>query len=98
VARKVQEEGVLAERFGMTVTPVLLKTEYDRIERSTKAPEQWDAIKRALGDDRRKLEDVFCRPLWSPERSARASPSTGRSTRSRTRRRARLGRPPTRGA
>jgi len=63
VARELREESLLAERFGMTVTRELLKEEYERIERSTRAPEQWDAIKRALGDDRLRVEDVFCRPL-----------------------------------
>jgi hypothetical protein len=63
VAREIQEEGVLAERFGMTVTRELLETEYERIEGSTKASEQWEAIKRALDGDRRRIEDVFCRPL-----------------------------------
>jgi hypothetical protein len=63
VAREIREEDVLAGQFGVTVTPELLETEYERIERSTKAPEQWAAIKRALGDERRRIEDILCRPL-----------------------------------
>jgi hypothetical protein len=33
------------------------------IETTTRAPEQWQAIKAALGNDRRRVEDAFCRPL-----------------------------------
>lgn len=63
VCRQEQEERVLRERFRLAVTPALLAREYERIERETRAPEQWAAIRRALGDDRRRLEEIFCRPL-----------------------------------
>ncbi len=63
VAREMAEERALHDAFGLTVTPALLAQEYDRIEGSTKAPEQWEAIKKALGGDRRLIEDVFCRPI-----------------------------------
>ena len=45
------------------VTPAILAAEFDRIEKSTKAPDQWEAIKAALQNDRRRIEEVFCRPL-----------------------------------
>jgi hypothetical protein len=57
------EERLLKGAFGIRVTPELLAQELDRIEKSTKAPDQWEAIKKALGDDRRLIEEVFCRPL-----------------------------------
>lgn len=63
VAREIKEERVLERVFGLSMTPELLAGEYERIERSTKAPEQWEAVKRALGGDRRMIEEVFCRPL-----------------------------------
>jgi hypothetical protein len=63
VAREMAEERVLGRVFGMTVTPQLLSEEFDRIEKTTKAPDQWEAIKNALRNDRRIVEDVFCRPL-----------------------------------
>src|SRR5664280_402892 len=63
VRREADEERVLARRFGMEVTPALLAAEYERIERETRAPEQWAAIKAALGGSREKVEEVFCRPL-----------------------------------
>jgi hypothetical protein len=62
-AREMVEEDVLARVFGMVVTPELLAAEYDRIERETRAPDQWGAVKRALGGDRRRIEEVVCRPL-----------------------------------
>ena len=62
VGREIREEKVLSREFGITVTPELLAKEYERIERETKAPEQWAAIKAALGT-REKVEQVVCRPL-----------------------------------
>ena len=61
--REVLEERVLSERFGMSITPRILAAEFDRIERETKARDQWDAIKQALGGDRGRVEDIYCRPL-----------------------------------
>jgi hypothetical protein len=63
VEREQAEERVLARRFGMEITPAVLAAEYDRIERETRAPEQWAAIKAALGGSRARVEEVFCRPL-----------------------------------
>ena len=63
VSREMAEERVLRSAFGMTITPQVLSEEFDRIERSTKAPDQWQAIQNALGNDRQLVEDVFCRPL-----------------------------------
>jgi hypothetical protein len=71
VAREVAEERVLRKFFGVSVTPSVLAAEFDRIGRSTKAPDQWAAIKKALGDDRHRIEEVFCRPLLV-ERALRA--------------------------
>ena len=61
--REILEERVLAERFGMSVTPAVLAGEFDRIGRETKARDEWETIKRALGGDRRRIEDIYCRPL-----------------------------------
>jgi hypothetical protein len=47
----------------MSVTPHILSDEFDRIERETKARDQWEAIKRALGGDRGRIKDIYCRPL-----------------------------------
>jgi hypothetical protein len=63
VARQMAEERVLQRAFGMAVTPALLAQEFERVETTTRAPEQWQAIKQALGNDRRRIEDAFCRPL-----------------------------------
>lgn len=63
VAREIAEERVLLKTFGLAVTPAILAAEFDRIEKTTKAPDQWEAIKAALGNDRRRIEEVFCRPL-----------------------------------
>jgi hypothetical protein len=63
VASELAEERVLRKAFGISVTPKLLEGEFQRIEKTTKAPEQWEAIKSALGNDRRLIEEVFCRPL-----------------------------------
>ena len=71
VARQVAEEEVLQRAFGMAVTPALLAEEFDRVEKTTRAPEQWEAIKKALGNDRRRIEEAFCRPSLV-ERALRA--------------------------
>jgi len=63
VANELAEERVLRKTFGISITPKLLEGEFQRIEKTTKAPEQWEAIKSALGNDRRLIEEVFCRPL-----------------------------------
>ncbi len=63
VRRELAEERVLSSRFGMQVTPELLSAEYERIEKETRAPDQWEAIKKALGDSRKKIEEIVCRPL-----------------------------------
>ena len=63
VAREMKEERALAAAFGISITPEVLAQEYERIEKDTKAPDQWEAIKKALGNDRRLVEEAFCRPL-----------------------------------
>jgi hypothetical protein len=63
VRREITAETVLQRAFGLSVTLERLSREFDRIETSTKAPEQWVAVKAALGGDRRLIEEVFCRPL-----------------------------------
>jgi hypothetical protein len=63
VQSELAEEKVLRKVFGLSITPNLLDAEFQRIEKTTKAPEQWEAIKSALGNDRRLIEEVFCRPL-----------------------------------
>jgi hypothetical protein len=63
VRREMDEERILRKVFGMTVTPTLLAQEFERIDKATQAPEQWAAIQKALGNDRPRIEDVFCRPL-----------------------------------
>jgi hypothetical protein len=62
VQRELAEEQVLADVFALRPSAAQLADEYERIEKTTKAPEQWQAIKHALGNDRRLIEDVFCRP------------------------------------
>lgn len=71
VAREIAEERLLSKFFEVTITPEVLATEFDRIQRDTKAPDQWAAIKAALGNDRSRIEEVFCRPLLV-ERALRA--------------------------
>src|SRR5450756_796570 len=62
VKREMAEERVLSSKFGMQVTAALLSAEYERIEKETRAPDQWEAIKKSLGGSRRKIEEVVCRP------------------------------------
>jgi hypothetical protein len=63
VRREIGEEELLSQYFGIRVTPDLLAAEYDRIERETRAPDQWEAMKKALGNDRGRVEQIVCRPL-----------------------------------
>ena len=63
VKREAAEEAVLLREFGMSVTADLLAAEYDRIEKETRAPDHWTAMKAALGNDRPRVEQVVCRPL-----------------------------------
>jgi hypothetical protein len=63
VIRELAEEEVLSREFGMRVTEELLLGEYDRIERETRAPDQWEAVKKALGGFRRRVEEIVCRPI-----------------------------------
>jgi hypothetical protein len=61
--RDRRAEEVLASAFRLSVTGLDLAREYDRIAGTTMAPEQWDAIQKALGNDRRLIEEIVCRPL-----------------------------------
>jgi hypothetical protein len=63
VEREQAAERVLLHQFGMQVTPDLLAAEYERIEKETRAPDQWAAIRQALGDDHHRVEEIVCRPL-----------------------------------
>jgi len=58
-----ERERVLQHVFAVAITARMLDDELGRIERDTKAPEQWSAMKAAVHDDRQLLEDVICRPL-----------------------------------
>ncbi len=62
VAKQMEEERVLQNAFGMVVTQAVLDEEFDRIEKTTRAPDQWEAIKKALGNDKHLIEEAFCRP------------------------------------
>lgn len=63
VTRDAGAEDVLRREFGMEVTRDLLAAEYARIETQSRAPDQWAAMKKALGNDRSRVEQVVCRPL-----------------------------------
>lgn len=63
VRQMERKERALERAFGVKVTPTQLAQEYDRIEKATRAPEQWQAIQAALGRDRRLVEEIVCRPL-----------------------------------
>jgi hypothetical protein len=58
-----ERERVLRQAFGIVITPKDLAREFERIEKSTKAPDQWEAMKAAVSNDRRLLQEVVCRPL-----------------------------------
>lgn len=64
-------EAVLRRLYGISITTAMLAQEYDRIDKSTKAPEQWEAVKAAVHNDRKLIEEVVCRPLLV-ERALRA--------------------------
>lgn len=63
VARQMAEEAALGRAFGIKVSTTLLAQEFDRVEKETRAPDQWAAIKKALGYDRLLIEEAFCRAL-----------------------------------
>lgn len=63
VAREMAEERVLKSVFRLEVTADLLAQELDRIDHSTRASDQWTAIRATLHQDPRLIEEVFCRPL-----------------------------------
>jgi hypothetical protein len=63
VGRALQQEALLARRFGVRVSPDLLAAELERIEAHTQDAEGWAAVKAALGNDRRGIEETVCRPL-----------------------------------
>jgi hypothetical protein len=58
-----RKERALQNAFGISIDASQLAEEYVRIERSTRAPEQWETIKEALGNDRRRIEEIVCRPI-----------------------------------
>lgn len=58
-----ERDAVLKRQFAVDITSKMLGDEFDRIERDTKAPEQWRAIKAAVRNDRVTIEEVICRPL-----------------------------------
>ena len=63
VRMQQRKEAALQRVFGVTLDASHLAEEYARIESSTRAPEQWRAIKEALANDRELIEEVVCRPL-----------------------------------
>jgi hypothetical protein len=63
VGRALQQEALLRQRFGVRVSPELLAAELERIEAHTQDAEGWAAVKAALGNDRRAIEETVCRPL-----------------------------------
>jgi len=63
VARQIAAEAVLKRAFGIAPTAQIIRDELERIEQSTKEPDQWAAVKSALGNDRSRIEQVVCRPL-----------------------------------
>lgn len=62
VTKQMTEERMLQKTFGMVVTAALLDEEFARIEKTTRAPDQWEAIQKALGNDKHLIEEAFCRP------------------------------------
>lgn len=59
-ARRLEaERRVLASRFRIEVTPAMEAEECARVDRSTKAPEQWAAVQKTLGG-RGPVERVVC--------------------------------------
>jgi hypothetical protein len=63
VARVLRQEALLSKRFGLRVSPEILSAEFERIEAHTQDPEGWAAVKGALGNERREIEETVCRPL-----------------------------------
>jgi hypothetical protein len=62
--RKERErEAVLRHTYGISITERDLAREYERIEKATNAPDQWEAMKAAVHNERRILEEVIGRPL-----------------------------------
>ncbi|MGZ4808913.1 MAG: hypothetical protein ACXV7D_06230 [Thermoanaerobaculia bacterium] len=61
--KQTERERVLREVFGITITEKDLAREFERIETSTKAPDQWEAMKAAVNHDPLVVQEVVCRPL-----------------------------------
>jgi hypothetical protein len=62
-ARRLEDERrVLRSRFGIEVTAAMEAAECARVDRSTKAPDQWAAIEAALGS-RSAVERFVCGPV-----------------------------------
>src|SRR5207253_7473597 len=60
LAQEKEREAVLKRVFGLTIKRSDLAHEYRRIEKSTRAPDQWEAIKSAVHNNRLTIEEVVC--------------------------------------
>lgn len=58
-----EREAVLWRVYQIRITASDMEEEFSRIEKSTQAPDQWEAMKAAVHDDRHIIEEVICRPL-----------------------------------
>jgi hypothetical protein len=63
VRQQETRERALKKVYSIELTESQLADELARIERSTRAPEQWQAVKKALGGEREKILEIVCRPL-----------------------------------
>jgi hypothetical protein len=63
VRQQEARERALKKVYSVELTEAQLADELLRIERSTRAPEQWEAVKKALGGEREKILEIVCRPL-----------------------------------
>ena len=63
VRQQDARERVLKKVYAVELTEPQLADELLRIERTTRAPEQLEAILKALGGDRNRMLEVVCRPL-----------------------------------
>lgn len=57
------KEAVLAQTYGVTITPAMLAAEVERINTTTRAPEILAEIKRALDDDAARFARAMARPI-----------------------------------
>jgi hypothetical protein len=59
----LRKEAILAQVYGVRITPSMLQAEVDRIDATTRAPEMLADIRLALGNDAARFANAFAKPF-----------------------------------